>query len=57
MRRHHEVSDLHFEDDEMVLTIDGHVRIFGYIVLLLNATSIERNTYEVSPSDMAFTGR
>ena len=26
MRRHHEISDLHLEDDEMVLTIDGHVK-------------------------------
>jgi len=51
--RHHKVSDLHFEDDEMVLTINGHVRRFKVrhiSSVLLNATSKERNTYEVSPS-------
>ena len=53
MRRHHDVSDLHFEDDEMVLTIDGHVRRFkirDISSVLSNAISRERNTYEVSPS-------
>lgn len=53
MRRHHDVSDLHFDSDEMVLTIDGHVRrlkIRDISSVLLNATSRERNTYEVSPS-------
>ena len=53
MRSHHDVSDLHFDGDEMVLTIDGHVRRFkirDISSVLLNATSRERNAYEVSPS-------
>ncbi|MDE3000654.1 MAG: DUF2442 domain-containing protein [Gemmatimonadota bacterium] len=53
MIRHHDVSDLHFDGDEMVLTIDGRVRRFkirDISSVLLNATSRERNTYEVSPS-------
>ena len=53
MRGHHDVSDLHFDGDEMVLTIDGHVRRFkirDVSSILLNATSREKNTYEVSPS-------
>ena len=53
MIKHHDVSDLHFDGDDMVLTIDGHVRRFkirDISSVLLNATSRERNTYEVSPS-------
>ncbi len=53
MRRHHDVSDLHFDGDDMVLTIDSRVRRFkirDISSVLLNATSRERNTYEVSPS-------
>ena len=53
MRKYHEVSDLYFDGDEMVLTIDSRVRRFRIRDLssvLLNATSKERNTYEVSPS-------
>lgn len=53
MTKHHEVSDLYFDGDEMVLTIDSRVRRFRIRDLssvLLNATSKERNTYEVSPS-------
>ena len=53
MTKHHEVSDLYFDGDVMVLTIDSRVRRFRIRDLssvLLNATSKERNTYEVSPS-------
>jgi hypothetical protein len=53
VRKYHEVSDLHFEGDEVVLTIDGRVLRFQVSEIsppLFNATRQERNTFEVSPS-------
>jgi len=53
MRKYHIVSALHFEGDEMILTVDGHETKFKLndISPTLAGASIEaRNAYEISPS-------
>ena len=53
MKKHHEVSELHFENNEMSLTIDGQVKRFKLCDIssaLTNASVEARNTYEISPS-------
>ena len=53
MKKYHDVSDLQFHDDEMVVIIDGQKRRFALseISPALQKASIEaRNMYEISPS-------
>ena len=53
MRKHHEVQNVHFEGDHILLTIDGHEKRFDIkrvSLRLLNATESEREAFEVSPS-------
>ena len=53
MKKYHDVRDLHFDGDEMVVTIDGQKRRFALseISLVLQKASVEeRNMYEISPS-------
>ncbi len=53
MKKHHDISDVRFEGDALVLTIDGDERRFRLneiSPLLQKASSQERNVFEVSPS-------
>ena len=53
MKEYHHVSNLKFEGNFLVLTIDGEEKRFtlkGISSALEKATYEERNTYEVSPS-------
>ncbi|NTU43262.1 MAG: DUF2442 domain-containing protein [Nitrospirales bacterium] len=53
MKKHHDITDLHFTDDSMVLTVDGEERRFRLIDIspvLARASGSERETYEISPS-------
>ncbi|MBI3089558.1 MAG: DUF2442 domain-containing protein [Candidatus Tectomicrobia bacterium] len=53
MPRHHEIADLYFEGELMVMTIDGEVRRFPLHEVspaLAKATERERNTFAISPS-------
>ena len=53
MKKYHNVSDLQFHDDEMVVIIDGQKRRFALseISPALQKASVEaRNMYEISPS-------
>ncbi len=53
MKKHHEVMDLRFEGDFMILSIDGQERKFKVSeisILLQNASEKQKNTFEISPS-------
>lgn len=53
MPRQHEIADLRFEGDSMVMTIDGEERRFPLAEVspaLAKATERERNVFEISPS-------
>jgi hypothetical protein len=53
VKRHHEVSGLHFEEDFMVLTVDGQVKKYDLREVspaLYRATAQEKMTFEISPS-------
>ena len=53
MKKHHEVQNVHFEGDNIVLTIDGDQKQFAIqkvSLRLFNATESERQAFEVSPS-------
>ncbi|MFT5365495.1 MAG: hypothetical protein ACI8V2_000435 [Candidatus Latescibacterota bacterium] len=53
MKKYHQVSGLHFENDEMILTIDGELERFklrNISPALANASIEARNTYEISSS-------
>jgi len=53
MKKHHEVQNVHFEADNIVLTIDGGPKKFALekvSLRLLNATESQRQAFEVSPS-------
>ena len=53
MKPYHEVRDLRFSEDYMVLTIDGNekrLRISEVSSALGKASDREKNTYEISPS-------
>ena len=53
MKKYHDVRDLYFQDDEMVVTIDGETKKFvlSEISPVLQEASVEeRNMYEISPS-------
>ncbi|NTU42858.1 MAG: DUF2442 domain-containing protein [Nitrospirales bacterium] len=53
MKKHHDITDLHFASDSMVLSVDGEARRFRLIDIssvLDRASGSERETYEISPS-------
>lgn len=53
MNEYHDVSDLHFDDDDMVVSIDGEKRgfVLSEISPALQKASVEaRDMYEISPS-------
>ncbi len=53
MKKYHEIRDICFRGDYMVLTIDGvekKYRLKDFSSLLEQATENERNAYEISPS-------
>ena len=53
MPKHHDIGDVRFEGDSLVLTIDGKERQFRLNEIspvLQKASSQQRNVFEVSPS-------
>lgn len=53
MKKFHEVSELRFGNDEMIVAIDGREMRFNLrdvSATLLKASEAARNTWEVSPS-------
>ena len=53
MSKHHEVENLHFVDDQLVLTIDGEQRSFQLQQIsqvLASATDVQRKLFEISTS-------
>jgi hypothetical protein len=53
MKKYHEVSDIHFTDETIKIKIDGKHYAFKLAAIsrkLANASDIERNRYEISPS-------
>ncbi len=53
MKQYHQVTDLHFEGDVMILIIDGHEKRFEVSEIspvLQKASQQERSTFEISPS-------
>ena len=52
-KKYHDVKDLYFQGNEMVVTIDGQTRRFDLgdvSPALQKASGKARNTYEISPS-------
>lgn len=53
MKKHHQVTELHFEGDFMILSIDGQKKRFKVSEIspaLHHASEQEKNTFEISPS-------
>jgi hypothetical protein len=53
MTKHHDVANIHFENNELVLIVDGKNVRYALHKLsskLLNASPGDRNNYEISPS-------
>ena len=53
MKNYHNVTDVHFEGDTLVLIIDGELKQYPVnqiSSILQNASETERNDFEVSPS-------
>jgi hypothetical protein len=53
MKLYHDIKNLHFNGEYMILTIDGQekkIKIKNISSSLVHATENERNTYEISPS-------
>jgi hypothetical protein len=53
MRKHHEVENLKFEGQTLILRIDGEEKKFpldGVSSVLERASDKERNAFEISPS-------
>lgn len=53
MKKYHEVSDIHFTDYTLAIKIDGRryeFRLSEISEKLANASAVERNRYEISPS-------
>jgi hypothetical protein len=49
----HNIQDIHFKDDQLILNIDGRVFAFSFEKFsdkLKNANEEERSIYKVSPS-------
>ena len=53
MKKAHKLADIHFDGDTLVLKIDGERKEFSLRDIsktLFQASKIERNAFEVSPS-------
>jgi hypothetical protein len=53
MKKHHDLSDLKFEDGFLVIAVDGETKRFQLkkiSPLLEKASDEERNNFEISPS-------
>jgi len=53
MKRHHDVTEVHFEGDVLRVTIDGQAKTFNLRKIshtLLAAPEKDRQTFEISPS-------
>ena len=53
MKKYHDVSTIIFENDCIVLTIDGEekkIKLKDFSPILENASTEERNNFEISPS-------
>ena len=53
MKKHHQTTGLHFDEDYMILTIEGREKIFQVSEIspaLQNASKKEKNLFEISPS-------
>lgn len=53
MKKHHDIQNLCFDKECMTLTVDGEGKTFtlkDISSLLEQASEVERNTYEISPS-------
>ncbi len=53
MKKYHKASDIGFTEDTLKLTIDGKQYEFKFSAIskkLANASPVERNRYEISPS-------
>jgi hypothetical protein len=53
MKKHHELRDIQFTDENLIMTIDGETRRFRLAAIsckLANASETERNRFEISPS-------
>ena len=53
MRKHYAVDDIHFEGDDIILSIDGKRKRYPLREIspcLFNASDSERNMFEISPS-------
>lgn len=53
MKKHHQITDLHFDGDYMVLTIDGQEKTFRVSEIspaLQNASDEEKTLFEISPA-------
>lgn len=53
MKKYHDITDVHFEEDTLVLIIDGELKRFPVGLIsgtLQNASNTERNDFEISPS-------
>ncbi len=53
MKKNHEIQNVYFEADNIVLTIDGDTKRFALkkvSLRLLNATESQRRAFELSPS-------
>ena len=60
MNQYYRLTDLHFQGDWLVLTIDGEEKKFlvqGISPLLAGASEEERNTFEIPPPATESTGR
>jgi hypothetical protein len=53
MKPYHDIKNLHFSGEYMILTVDGEerrVRLKDISNILLHASEKEKSTYEISPS-------
>ena len=53
MKKHHQVTGLHFDGDYMILTIDGQekaLQVSEISPVLQNASEEEKNLFEISSS-------
>lgn len=53
MNKYHHVKNLKFRNNQLAIEIDGEEKIFNLSDIskaLLNASDVERMTYEISPS-------
>ena len=53
MKKYHDLTAVHFKDDELILTIDGKIKRFSLVHIsriLEKASNSERSKFEISPS-------